>query len=159
MENNQNNSNNGTDQHGNDGREPKKVNLMLLLVAALMTLLFVSYFSKLMNNSSETQITYSEFVTMLEEKQVESVQISTDVIYIKKVETEEEETKKNPSLTMLKGKEETVLYTAKIEDDNTLTQRLLEAGDVEIDGEIQDNSGWLLSILLTYVFPVVFFNS
>ena len=157
MENNQNNLNNGSDQNNNGGREPKKVNLMLLLVAALMTLLFVSYFSKLMNNSSETQITYSEFVTMLEEGQVESVQISTDVIYIKKVESEEEEEKKNPFLTLLTGKEEVVLYTAKIEDDNTLTQRLLDAGNVEIDGEIQDNSGWLLSILLTYVVPVIFF--
>ena len=157
MENNQNNLNNGSDQNNNGGREPKKVNLMLLLVAALMTLLFVSYFSKLMNNSSETQITYSEFVTMLEEGQVESVQISTDVICIKKVESEEEEEKKNPFLTLLTGKEEVVLYTAKIEDDNTLTQRLLDAGNVEIDGEIQDNSGWLLSILLTYVVPVIFF--
>ena len=157
MENNQNNSNNGSDQNGNNGREPKKVNLMLLLVAALMTLLFVSYFSKLMNNGAETQITYSEFVKMLEEDQVESVQISTDVIYIKKVESEESDKKKNPFLTMLRGTEETVLYTAKIEDDNTLTQRLLEAGNVEVDGEIQDNSGWLLSIILTYVVPVIFF--
>ncbi len=157
MENNQNNPNNGSDQNNNNERQPKKVNLMLLLVAALMTLLFVSYFSKLMNNGTETQITYSEFVTMLEEGQVKSVQISTDVIYIKKVESEEEEAKKNPFLTMLKGNEETVLYTAKIEDDNTLTQRLLDAGNVEVDGEIQDNSGWLLSILLTYVVPVIFF--
>ena len=157
MENNQNNSNNGPDQNGNNGREPKKVNLMLLLVAALMTLLFVSYFSKLMNNGAETQITYSEFVKMLEEDQVESVQISTDVIYIKKVESEESDKKKNPFLTLIRGTEETVLYTAKIEDDNTLTQRLLEAGNVEVDGEIQDNSGWLLSIILTYVVPVIFF--
>lgn len=156
MENNQNNSNNGSGQNNNNERQPKKVNLMLLLVAALMTLLFVSYFSKLMNNGTETQITYSEFVTMLEEGQVKSVQISTDVIYIKKVESEEE-TKKNPFLTMLRGSEEAVLYTAKIEDDNTLTQRLLDAGNVEVDGEIQDNSGWLLSILLTYVVPVIFF--
>ncbi|MBQ8041101.1 MAG: ATP-dependent zinc metalloprotease FtsH [Lachnospiraceae bacterium] len=130
---------------------------MLLLVAALMTLLFVSYFSKFINGGSETQITYSEFVTMLEEGQVESVQISTDVIYIKKVESEETDKEKNPFLTMLGGKEESVLYTAKIEDDNTLTQRLLDAGNVEIDGEIQDNSGWLLSIILTYVVPIIFF--
>ena len=69
----------------------------LLLIAILMTLLFVSYFSKLANSSSETQITYSEFVTMLEAGQVKSVQISSDVIYIEKVEAkEDEEQKKNP---------------------------------------------------------------
>ena len=157
MENNQNNSNNGPEQNNNNDRQPKKVNLMLLFVAALLTLLFVSYFSKLMNNGTETQITYSEFVTMLEAGQVESVQISTDIIYIKKLENEEEDAKKNPFLSMFNSKEESVLYTAKIEDDNTLTQRLLAAENVEVDGEIQDNSGWLLSVVLTYVLPLVFF--
>ena len=156
MENNHNNLNNGQGPEGNNGKEPKKVNLMLLLIAALMTLLFVSYFSKLINNGTETQITYSEFVSMLEAGQIESVQISPDVIYIKKIETEDKKEKKNPFISLIYGSDEKVLYTAKIEDDNTLTQRLLEAGNVEIDGEIQDDSGWLLSILLTYIFPIVF---
>lgn len=154
MENNQNNSNNGQGQNGNGGKNPKNINIILLLVAALMTLLFVSYFSKLMTNSSETQITYSEFVTMLESGQVKSVQISSDVIYIEKVE-EEEEKNKNPFLTMLYGSNDQVLYTAKIEDDNTVTQRILEVGNVEISGEVQDDSGWILSIILTYVLPVI----
>ena len=96
MENNQNNSNNGPEQNNNNGREPKKVNFMLLLVAAVITLLFVSYFSKFINGGSEKAITYSDFVTMLEEGQVESVQISTDVIYIKKTESEDGEKENNP---------------------------------------------------------------
>ena len=157
MENKQNNSNNGQEPNGGNGKEPKKVNVMLFLVAALMTLLFVSYFSKFLNSGTETPITYTEFVTMLENGQVKSVQITPDVIYIKKIETKEKEEKKNPFTSMLYGNKEKVWYTAKIEDDNTLTQRILEVGNVEIDGEIQDNSGWLLSILLTYVFPVIFF--
>ena len=157
MENNQNNPNNGSNQNDNGGRAPKKVNLMLLFVAALMTILFVSYFSKFINNNTETQITYSEFVTMLEAKQIKSVQISSDVVYIEKVEEADKENKKNPFLTLLGNNDEKVLYTAKIEDDNTLTQRLLEAGDVVIDGELQDDSGWLLSIVLTYILPIVFF--
>jgi cell division protease FtsH len=70
VENNHNNMNNGQGPEGNNGKEPKKVNLMLLLIAALMTLLFVSYFSKLINSGTETQITYSEFVTMLEAGQI-----------------------------------------------------------------------------------------
>ena len=157
VENNQNNSNNGSEPNNNGGREPKKINFMLFLVAAVITLLFVSYFSKFIGGGSETPITYSDFVTMLEEKQVKSVQIGTDIIYIKKVENQEADSEKNPFLSMFNNEEDKVFYTAKIEDDNTLTQRLLEAGNVEIDGEIQDNSGWLLSILLTYVVPVIFF--
>lgn len=155
MENNQNNSNNGPGQDNNGDKAPKKINLLLLFVAALMTLLFVSYFSKLMNNSSETQITYSEFVSMLEAGEVESVQISSDIIYIKKAEDKEDENRINPFFSMLGTEsDKNVLYTAKIEDDSTLTQRILDAGNVEIDGEIQDNSGWLLSIILTYVIPI-----
>lgn len=155
MENNQNNSNNGPGQDNNGDKAPKKINLLLLFVAAFMTLLFVSYFSKLMNNSSETQITYSEFVSMLEAGEVESVQISSDIIYIKKAEDKEDENRINPFFSMLGTEsDKNVLYTAKIEDDSTLTQRILDAGNVEIDGEIQDNSGWLLSIILTYVIPI-----
>ncbi len=156
MENNQNNSNNGSGQGDNGGRDPKKINLMLLLIAALLTLIFVSYFSKLMNNSDETQITYTEFVTMLENGQVKSVQISENVIYIEKLEEETEDGKKNPFMSLLYGEDKTILYTAKIEDDNTLTQRLLDAENVEVDGEVKDNSGWLLSIILTYILPIIF---
>ena len=39
-------------------------------------------------------------------------------------------------------------------EDDTLIQHLLDKG-VEIKGEIPDNSGFLLSILLTYVLPFV----
>ncbi len=158
MENNQNNSNNGNEpggNNGNNGKDPKKINLLLLLVAALMTFLFVSYFSKMLTNSTETQITYSEFVTMLENKEIESVEITSDVIYIKKIETEEDSKNQNPFMTLWQTDKEHILYTAKIEDDNTLTQRILEVGDVEIDGEIQDNSGWLVSIILTYILPIL----
>jgi len=49
--------------------------------------------------------------------------------------------------------EEINYYTGRVEDD-TLIQHLLDKG-VEIKGEIPDNSGFLLSILLTYVLPFV----
>ena len=49
--------------------------------------------------------------------------------------------------------EEITYYTGRVED-ATLISHLLEK-DVKINGEIPDNSGFLLSILLTYVLPFV----
>ena len=44
-------------------------------------------------------------------------------------------------------------YTGKIEDNDTLTNRLLEHSDVEVKGKVADGSGAILGFLLTYVFP------
>ena len=48
----------------------------------------------------------------------------------------------------------TTYYTGKVEEDDTLTGRLLRAG-VAFQGEVPDNSGMILSFLLTYVVPIL----
>ena len=44
-------------------------------------------------------------------------------------------------------------HTGKIEDDDTLTQRLLDA-NVEVSGSVPDGSGIILSIL-SYILPIL----
>ena len=128
---------------GNNGQSPKKSNVLLFLIASLVTLLLMSYFMKLLTGGTEKEITYSEFISMVEEGKVESVQITSDLINIYPVQ-ENKGIYGTPSVTY---------YTGKVEDDDTLTKRLL-AKDVEVSGEVQDNSGILMSILLTYVLPL-----
>ena len=45
-------------------------------------------------------------------------------------------------------------YTGKIEDDDTLTQRLLQY-NVPVKGEVADSSSVIISFLLTYVVPIL----
>ena len=147
---------NGSGQGGPGGsgnnNTPKKQNLLFLLLASLVTLLCMSYFMKSFDDATTDEIPYNEFVQMLETGKVESVYITSDRIQIYPVEEKKEENQ-NPFMMMYSVPSMTY-YTGRAESDDALSERLLAAG-VEINPEIPDNSGLLMSILLTYVLPVV----
>ena len=144
-----NNGNGGPGGPGGSGNDPKKQNIIMFIIAALISLLLVSSFVKLMTGSSEQEITYNEFIQMLDEGKVESVVISTDRIYI---QSKAEQGSQSP-LLYLYGMNPTVsYYTGKIEEDDTLTNRLLEH-NVEVKGQVADGTSAVISFLLSYVFP------
>ncbi|MBR5994403.1 MAG: ATP-dependent zinc metalloprotease FtsH [Lachnospiraceae bacterium] len=140
-ENNNNNPNNGQ----NDPKGPK---LAPMLIAALVILLLVSYFSSALTSVRTKEITYTEFIQMLDEHKVESVTIESDRITIYPVE----EVPVTPAFRSVKM----TYCTGLVEDTEALSKRLLDAG-VEVSGAIPDNSRWLLSILVTYILPIVLF--
>lgn len=149
-----NNSNKGGGNgSGGSGKDPKKQSAILFLVASLITLLLMSSFMKLLSGETEREITYNEFIQMLEDKKVDSVQISTDRILI----TPKTEESKEPQSFLFYGYSQAPLvtyYTGKIEDDDTLTERLLKY-DVEVKGQVADRSSAIISFLLTYVVPIL----
>lgn len=77
-----NNGNNNGGGPGGNGEDPKRQSIVLLLVAALVTLLCMSYFMKLMTGGTEREVSYNEFMDMVEKGQVKSVEIDTDRISI-----------------------------------------------------------------------------
>ena len=150
--NNQNNSN------GRPGRDPKKQNILILVLAAVLSLLVVTSLMSLLTGNSKEEISYSEFISMLNEGKVDSVEIDSDRILISP--KTEKQTPSNATIfaqyiygySMLG---ETTYYTGKIEEDDTLTQRLLKAG-VDVKGKVTDSSSLLLGIFLNYILPVLF---
>ena len=138
-----NQNNNGNGGHGSNGEDPKQ-SIFLLLAAALITLLCMSYFMKMLTGGTEREITYNEFMKMVEAGEVDSVQIDTDRILILPKEKESTGLYTMPTVTY---------YTGRIEDDN-LTQFLLEH-EVDVSGVVPDGSGMILSIILTYILPVL----
>ena len=148
MNNNQMNgssNNNGNNGNNGNGQNPKKQNLLILLIAALISLLIISYFMKAVTGVTNQEISYNEFVTMIENGQIEKVKIdSSEVIIYPKVDTPANVFYAQPVMTY---------YTGKIEDDDTLTQRLLAAG-IEVNGTVPDGSGIILSIL-SYILPIL----
>ena len=148
---NQNNRNNAPGGPSS-GKPPRKQSLLMLLVACLMTLLFMSYFMKAINGATSKEISYDEFVTMVETGQVKSVYIDQDKITITPNIGESE--KENSDSLLFGPKPQITYYTGKAESGDQLTERLLRAG-VEINNEIPDNSSWLLSMLLTYILPIL----
>ncbi len=146
-----NNGNNGSGGPGGPGRDPRKQNIIMFVIAALLSLLLVSSFVKLITGDSEKEISYNEFVGMLEEEKIDSVMIGSDRIYI---QAKAEQTAVSPLMYLYGMNPAANYYTGKIEDDDTLTARLLEH-NVEVKGQVADGTSTVITFLLSYVFPFI----
>ena len=136
---------NKNENNGN-GQSPKKQNLLVLLIAALISLLFISYLMRAVTGATSREISYNEFIQLVEEGKVESVVIDSSQIEITLKN-------QNAQANMLYLTAPVTCYTGKVEDDDTLSQRLLRAG-VEFKGTVPDGSGIIISIL-SYILPVL----
>ena len=147
----------GGGNKGENGRDPRKQSFMLLVIAALVTVLCMSYFLRAMSGSETQEITYSEFIQMLAEGKVQSVKIEDDriLIYPELATVPQSQRGGLGSLYGLRtGSGGITYFTGKVEDDDTLTGRLLKAG-VAFSGDVPDNSGMVLSFILSYIVPIL----
>ncbi len=135
----------GNNNQGGNGQQPKKQNLLILLVTALISLLIMSYFMRMVSGGTEQEISYNQFLTMVEEGKIESVELAVDRINITPVKEEE-------STTPLAMSQPLITYYTGLVEDDTLVQYLVDH-NVEVKGEVQDNSGYFLSLILTYILP------
>lgn len=139
---------------GGNGQPPKRQNLLFLLIASLITLLCMSYFMRALDSATTKEIPYNEFVNMVEEGKVDSVYITSDKIEITPKTEKSTEEKNTNSLFGGSQKPLVTYYTGRAESDDALTERLLAAG-VEVNPDIPDSSGIIISILLTYILPIL----
>ena len=138
------NGSNGNGGNGNGfGGSGNRQNLLIALLVAFCVMLFMSMSMSYSTVSTATQITYTEFLEMLDEDVVARVEIEDDQINIaQKVDGVEDE------------EAEYTFYTGKAEDDDTLTARLIEK-DVIVDSAVPESTNLLVSILISYVLPIV----
>lgn len=146
--NNRNNGhgNNNGNNNGNNGHKPGGIWTFLLIGSIFAFIIYMLFNS--MKPSDVNVIEYSEFIRMIEEGEVEEVIIGSDKITI--VPKAEEE---NNPLTQIFMKDTQNLYTGKLEEDETLTARLLE-NEVKVSGQIPDNSGEIWYFILTTILPI-----
>ena len=137
--NDKNNNNNGNG--GGPFKDPKnRQTIIIMLIAAFVTLMCVSMMSRCVTQSTTKEITYSEFLSMVSENKVESVEITEDRIEIYPKES-------GNALV------QTMYYTGIVSDPE-LSDRLLAAG-VKFKQDIPDKSGTFLSIILSYGLPLL----
>lgn len=145
-----NGSNGGNGNNNNNGKDPKKQSIIIMITAAVLSLLCISYFTRAVSGATTVEIPYNKFIEMLDAGTVESVKIESSQIKITPVsETQENQ---NPN-NLLASAVKVTYITGKVEDDDTLTKRLLDAG-VEVRGTVPDGSGIILS-LLYYIVPIL----
>ena len=134
---------------GGSGGDPRKQSLIMLVVAALITLLCVSVFMNMLSGATNQEISYNEFVKMVEEEKIESVQVGSDRITIYPKTGQ-----RNSAFFYPYGMGVNSYYTGKMEDDDKLAERLLKY-NVEINKEVSDSSSVIMTVLLYYILPVL----
>ena len=145
---------------GNNGgkmRQPFFIFLILSLVALFITSLIYSR----VGNSSTQEITYSQFLELVNEDQVESVVFDGDRIQITLKDdadfaaSEEEQQAADYYYQATGQRMETTYYTAYINDEDLLP--LLKEHNVDIDGETSDSTAMIIYNILSFAIPLILF--
>ena len=134
-------------ENGSNGKFPKN-QFYIVLIAVFITFAIAAFMRSYMIDKSQKEITYDEFVSQLENGDIEAVTIRNTQIDI---QYKEDSGEYNPILKT---------YTVPVERDYKLTDRLL-AGGVEIRRERQDSMAMiesLISFILPFVMIVVMMN-
>ena len=160
-----NNGNNGNMPGPGRGNDPKKQNMFLLALAAFISMIFLSMLVLGMRGR-KVEVTYTEFIKMVEEDQVASVNFISDTLEFS-LRTEEEgkntgnssegtgsTVTENPFMKQMSimGVPIQNYYTIRVDDDQ-LTQRLLDH-NVEIRGQTTTIWDTIISIFISVVLPI-----
>ncbi len=137
MENKGNNNNNGGNNNG--GNNKNGMTIMVFILAALLVLFLTSLLNSCAKDAMNKEISYSEFINMVEQDKVESVTFTSNRINI------------TP-----KGEDRVYrinYYTAELNDENLIP--LLKEHKVKFSGTVEDVSSVILWNLLSYILPLV----
>lgn len=134
------------DQNQNRNQDPNKKSpqnkqsLLVLLICIIVMLLCMNMMTKIGRGDS-SKIKYSEFITMLDKGEVESVVLKSDTLTI--------------TLKHGAGVAAQTKTTTLMEDLSELTKRLEKAGIKDFDKEQPNIAGELIYSLLSILIPVV----
>ena len=159
MDNNMNELNNNNQNSGQGGPGkggPNRSSIIIMLVSLGVFIFFLWSSANMLTNNMQEEISYSQFVQMLEEGQVEEVCVEDEIIYIyPKSEEQEPSNMMENLLQSYYGQiSEKVYITAMAEDYSDLTARVL-AADVEFARNMPSQTGSMVYLLLTTVLPLV----
>lgn len=143
MYNGNNNRSNGNNNNGLNNKNDKNNSRsgLILCIAITLALIFgYSMISASIDEKTNIEITYDDFLSMLDHGEIKSVVLTNSRINI----TPKEQT----------GMLRKTYYTGRIGSDLELVRRLQKSG-VVFKAEIQDTSASIVNALLVYVLPLV----
>ena len=78
------NENNQGNHNGNGGGNQNRnhSSILIFLVVTLVTLVLMSFFNRMMNDSTSMEISYDQFLDLLEQNLVESVTLDSDKLTV-----------------------------------------------------------------------------
>ncbi|MEG1992966.1 MAG: ATP-dependent metallopeptidase FtsH/Yme1/Tma family protein, partial [Acetivibrio sp.] len=138
-----NNKNNNNKPNNSNGKKPNnnKTGLIICLIAAVCMLAMYLLMSNQLKESSHQLVAYDEFLDMLEEGKVKSVDLKSNEITITPILQENQ-------------LYEMTYYTGYAESFDVLTARLLKA-NVKISPEVQNTGNSIVDFFVVYVLPLL----
>ena len=148
-----NNRKNDNRQNGDDGNSGFNLNKFLpIAILAILFVLLINYLYSSYTDSMMEEITYTEFVDMVKDGEIEEVEIQSDRLLIQtKEQAKQVESVTEGNYDDLSSIDELIYYTGRLDDDELL--ELLEDNDVTVYGKIEDETSPLVTILLSYIIP------
>ncbi len=138
MENKGNNNNNNNGRK-NGGNNRNGMTVMVFILAALLVLFLTSLLNSCARNATNKEISYSEFINMVENDKVEEVKFTSNRIKILP--------KSENKLYRI------TYYTAELNDETLLP--LLRKHNVKFGGTVEDVSSAILWNMVSYILPLV----
>ena len=125
-----------------DKNPKRKQTIILLLVAAVVTILGTTFMSMIMQNATTKEITYDEFLKMIDDDEIESVEFDSS----------------GKIVISPKGNEKSYIkftyWTTQLNDPDIIA-KLEKSDNIKFKGKMDDSSSSMLLILLEYVVPFV----
>lgn len=121
----------------NEVKMPKRPILAYYILIFLAIFLFNSIFMPMLRENQVKEVDYSSFMTMMENKEIDKVQVEQDKILFTK-------------------KDDKQAYKTAIMNDPELVERLHKSG-ADFTGEIVEAMNPILSALLSWVLPLLIF--
>ena len=144
---------NQNDPGGGDGGGKKDnrsgPRIALFLIVTLICIFVLTAISNLMRSSTTQEISFNEFLAMVEKGEVTEVHLSDTTI---EISSEEKDTSPLSLYGLGNGMTTVTRYTGHV-DYPELVQLLLDA-DVQIYQDIPNAASMLISILVSYVLPI-----
>lgn len=145
MDDNQMNKNNNQNNGGDNKNNKNSQMFLAFLLVSLVMLFIMSYFNSKMAEMSSQEISYSKFIQMVEDDEVESVKIGPAQITITpKKKADAQGANPLPVITY---------YTGLVENPDLFA--ILQKHNVDVSGTIPDNTSTWIYNILSFVIPLV----
>ena len=151
------NQNNGN--KGGGPQPPKKRGIAGAILWAVAIVIFFNFLAAKISNAGTQEVPYSAFIQMIEEDKVATVELSSNkYIFYLKEDMPQGADSQDLAQVLAKQMEEggaTTYVTAAIPAEDTELIPLLKEHDVKFYSEMQEESSYLMSLLLSYLVPMV----
>ncbi len=126
---------------GNNKKPKNRQSLFMFLMMCSIVMLAWTYFGEGRTNSSSKEITYTEFLDMVEDETISSVEIEGNQLNI----TPKAKISENTELSY---------YTYKLESNDRVVERLEEAGIKNVTGVTPDTTVSIIIELISIILPL-----